>query len=81
MPPTTALGSLTDDAVRLAERWVAATAADQTASERRTTGRLAGLVSDPAGLELAVRFVDRVARPQDVRVAAAELAGLADRAS
>jgi len=44
---------------RLADRWLEATAAGETRSEKRTTGRLAALVSDPAGLELAVRFVDR----------------------
>ncbi|MCL3862832.1 bifunctional proline dehydrogenase/L-glutamate gamma-semialdehyde dehydrogenase [Actinotalea sp. K2] len=64
-------------AADLADRWMAATAAGETARERRTTGRLAALVSDPAGLELAVRFVDRVARPQDTAVAAHELTGLA----
>lgn len=63
-------------AVDLAQEWVAATAASETARERSTTRRLAALVSDPAGLELAVRFVDRVARPADDRVAAAELADL-----
>lgn len=68
-------------AVDLAHRWMAATAADETPAERRATGRLAALVADPVGLELAVRFVDRVARPQDVRVAAAELADLGDRAA
>ena len=71
------LTSLADAATTLAQHWIDATAAGETAHERRTTGRLAALVSDPAGLELAVRFVDRVARPQDVRVAARELAGLA----
>lgn len=70
------LSSHTGPAITLAEQWIEATTRDQTAEERRTTGRLAALVSDPAGLELAVRFVDRVARPQDVRVAARELAGL-----
>ncbi|NMR19141.1 bifunctional proline dehydrogenase/L-glutamate gamma-semialdehyde dehydrogenase [Cellulomonas fimi] len=69
--------TLTESAVALADRWVAATAAGETAREKRTTGRLAALVSDPAGLELAVRFVDRVARPDDQAVAARELAGLA----
>ncbi|HWS56954.1 MAG TPA: proline dehydrogenase family protein, partial [Actinotalea sp.] len=69
--------ALTGSAVRLAQEWIEATTAGQTARERRTTGRLAALVSDPAGLELALRFVDRVARPQDVGVAARELAGLA----
>ncbi|MGV8978586.1 MAG: proline dehydrogenase family protein [Cellulomonas sp.] len=68
--------SLTVAAVELAERWTAASAAGQTAGERRTTGQLAALVSDPAGLELAVRFIDRVARPEDDRVAARELASL-----
>ncbi len=68
--------SLTVAALELAEQWIAASAAGETASEQRTTGRLAALVSDPAGLELAVRFIDRVARPEDDRVAARELAAL-----
>ncbi|WP_407341703.1 bifunctional proline dehydrogenase/L-glutamate gamma-semialdehyde dehydrogenase [Pengzhenrongella phosphoraccumulans] len=74
---TTSTVSLTDAAIALANRWVESTAAGETPREKRTTGRLAALVSDPAGLELAVRFVDRVARPQDIAVAARELAGLA----
>ncbi|HEY3438410.1 MAG TPA: proline dehydrogenase family protein [Actinotalea sp.] len=69
--------SLAERAASLADRWVEATVAGETPTERRTTGRLAALVSDPAGLELAVRFVDRVARPDDVDVAAHELAELA----
>lgn len=72
---------LTDAAVALAEQWVETTAAGQTTRERRTTGRLAALVADPAGLELAVRFVDRVARPEDLHVAARELAGLVELTS
>jgi RHH-type proline utilization regulon transcriptional repressor/proline dehydrogenase/delta 1-pyrroline-5-carboxylate dehydrogenase len=74
-------GDVTENAIRLAREWLSATAEGQTATERRTTGRLAALVADPAGLELAVRFVDRVARPQDVRVAARELAGLTSGAA
>ncbi|QZN84820.1 bifunctional proline dehydrogenase/L-glutamate gamma-semialdehyde dehydrogenase [Cellulomonas sp. C5510] len=80
-PEPLASDGLTRAAVDLAHRWMAATAADETPAERRATGRLAALVADPVGLELAVRFVDRVARPQDVRVAAAELAALGDRAA
>jgi RHH-type proline utilization regulon transcriptional repressor/proline dehydrogenase/delta 1-pyrroline-5-carboxylate dehydrogenase len=76
-----AADALTRAAVDLAHRWMDATAADETPAERRATGRLAALVADPAGLELAVRFVDRVARPEDARVAAAELAHLGDRAA
>ncbi len=73
--------TLTDAALALADDWVAATAAGQTPAEQRTTGRLAALVSDPAGLELAMHFVDRVARPEDLGVAARELGGLAASAS
>ncbi|WP_199424050.1 proline dehydrogenase family protein [Actinotalea solisilvae] len=76
MSTRTAPTDLASAATDLAERWVETTASGQTARERRTTGRLAALVADPAGLELAVRFVDRVARPEDLHVAARELAGL-----
>ncbi|MEE6273630.1 proline dehydrogenase family protein [Georgenia sp. MJ206] len=66
---------LVEDAVALARRWVAA-AHGGTRAERVAGERLAALVADPAGLDLAVRFVDRVARPEDDRVAARELASL-----
>lgn len=69
------------DAVALAARWRAAAAASP--GSRRAAAdaaRLARLVSDPAGLELAVGFVDDVARPQDVHVAAKALARLGVRA-
>ena len=69
--------SLVDEAVTLAEQWLAATEAEQSDAERATSQQLAGLVCDPEGLDLAVRFVDRVARPEDNRVAARELANLA----
>jgi RHH-type transcriptional regulator, proline utilization regulon repressor / proline dehydrogenase / delta 1-pyrroline-5-carboxylate dehydrogenase len=65
---------LVDEAVALAERWMAATERDQTRAERAASARLAALLRDPRGLDLAVRFVDRVARPEDVHVAARELA-------
>ncbi|NNC12739.1 bifunctional proline dehydrogenase/L-glutamate gamma-semialdehyde dehydrogenase [Planctomonas sp. JC2975] len=41
--------------------------------------RLAGLLRDPRGLDFAVGFVDGVARPQDVYVAAKNLHALARR--
>ncbi len=68
--------ALVEDAVVLARRWATASATVETPAERATTGRLAALVADPAGLDLAVRFVDRVARPEDPVVAARELAAL-----
>lgn len=39
--------------------------------------RLADVLRDPAGLDFTVAFVDRVIRPEDVRVAADNLRGLA----
>jgi RHH-type proline utilization regulon transcriptional repressor/proline dehydrogenase/delta 1-pyrroline-5-carboxylate dehydrogenase len=74
--PDDDLAAVIDDAVALAHRWLDATTHGRTPAERRTTGRLAALVGDPAGLDLAVRFVDRVARPEDPRVAARELSQL-----
>ncbi|WP_370893436.1 proline dehydrogenase family protein [Janibacter sp. GXQ6167] len=71
-----ALLPLADEAVALADRWAAATEAGQTKKEAATTGQLASLLSNPAGLDLAVRFVDKVVRPEDDRVAAKELASL-----
>jgi RHH-type proline utilization regulon transcriptional repressor/proline dehydrogenase/delta 1-pyrroline-5-carboxylate dehydrogenase len=45
--------------------------------EDRSAKRLAALLKDPAGLDFTVAFVDRVVRPEDVRVAAASLRELA----
>ncbi len=67
------LHCLVEPAVALAEEWTRATHEGQTAAEQATTGQLAALVGDAQGLDLAVRFVDRVARPEDVKVAAREL--------
>ncbi|WP_407316810.1 bifunctional proline dehydrogenase/L-glutamate gamma-semialdehyde dehydrogenase [Isoptericola halotolerans] len=77
--PTAA--ELVEDAVALAHSWIAAAdgAGGATRADRRTRAtaeRLGDLVADPAGLDLAVGFVDDVARPQDVRVAAKALARL-----
>ena len=68
---------LVPDAEALARAWMHAAqegAAAETTRERRTTRRLARLVADPDGLELALRFVDRVVRPRDDAVAAQDLA-------
>ncbi|UNX54905.1 bifunctional proline dehydrogenase/L-glutamate gamma-semialdehyde dehydrogenase [Georgenia sp. TF02-10] len=75
------VAALVDDAVALAQEWLAATESGQTDAERATTGQLAALVGDPAGLDLAVRFVDRVARPEDTAVAARELAAISSAAA
>ncbi|MGC5628331.1 bifunctional proline dehydrogenase/L-glutamate gamma-semialdehyde dehydrogenase [Georgenia sp. Z1344] len=66
-------GPPADDAIDLARSWAEASAAGERPEERAATRRLADLLADPAGLDLAVRFVDRVARPEDLAVAAREL--------
>ena len=68
------LDALTDDAVALVERWLSESAAVPVDTAAR---RLAGVLSDPNGLDFTVGFVDGVVRPEDLRVAAANLRALA----
>jgi RHH-type proline utilization regulon transcriptional repressor/proline dehydrogenase/delta 1-pyrroline-5-carboxylate dehydrogenase len=80
-PPPSFL-SLTQSAIALANGWMNDEhGATEDAKERETAMRLGALVSDASGLEFAVRFVDDVARPQDLRVAARELAKLGQTAT
>ena len=72
-PGTSVLLDLVPDAVALALRWAQAPG---EAAENAASHRLGQLVADRAGLDLAVAFVDKVARPEDVHVAARELAAL-----
>lgn len=81
-PAKPAADTLVEDAVALARTWIgAATSAATTGggttrtdkAVARASAALGALVSDPAGLELAVGFVDDVARPQDTQVAAKAL--------
>ncbi len=65
---------MVERAIARADRWAANAGGSDAA-----TRRLASLVHDPDGVEFAVRFVDRVARPDDDHVAARELARLAGR--
>ncbi len=64
-------------AIALAQCWVRATEENETPAEKASTGQLAALVHDPDGVEFTMRFVDRVARPSDDKVAARELRRLA----
>lgn len=61
----------------LVRRWLDDAAGQPVAPAAR---RLADVLRDPAGLDFTVGFVDRVIRPEDVRVAAANLRDLARRA-
>ncbi|MDQ1606512.1 MAG: RHH-type transcriptional regulator, proline utilization regulon repressor / proline dehydrogenase [Microbacteriaceae bacterium] len=58
--------SLAREAIATVRRWLAESdgvAADASAE------RLAGILKDPNGLEFTIGFVDRVVRPEDLRVA------------
>ncbi len=68
-----------DEAVALVRRWLAAVErAEQTGVKPdANAARLAGLLHDPVGLDFAIGFVDRVARPDDLGVAARNLEELA----
>ncbi|NYD69672.1 proline dehydrogenase family protein [Herbiconiux flava] len=67
---------LAEAAVALARRWV-----DESvgAPVDPAAARLAGVLKDPDGLGFTVGFVDGVARPEDLTVAAKNLKRLADR--
>ncbi len=65
--------ALADEAVALASAWLEASA---RLPQDASAARLAGVLSDPNGLAFVVGFVDGVARPEDVHVAARNLRGL-----
>ncbi|WP_457946911.1 bifunctional proline dehydrogenase/L-glutamate gamma-semialdehyde dehydrogenase [Pseudarthrobacter sp. alpha12b] len=68
--------SLANEAVALVRRWLTEAAkvpVDASAEQ------LAGVLKDPNGLDFTVGFVDGVVRPEDVNVAARNLAALAPK--
>ncbi len=77
-PPTDEnLDHIVEASIALTERWLVAGRDRATRAENRTTGRLNALVDDADDAAFALRFVDRVVRPDDNRTAATQLAGLA----
>jgi len=68
---------LAQRAIELVQAWLQASEArdaiPEAAKRDPAAERLAGLLQDPVGLDFAVGFVDGVARPQDVYVAAKNL--------
>lgn len=60
-------------AIELVGRWLADAAAHESRRSQRTMRRLEGVVVDPDGLAFVMAFIDRVARPDDDRVAATQL--------
>ena len=71
---------LADEAVERVERWLASGAAPASRRERTATRRLADLVSDRQGTAFAMRFVDRVIRPESPATSALQLASLVGKA-
>jgi RHH-type proline utilization regulon transcriptional repressor/proline dehydrogenase/delta 1-pyrroline-5-carboxylate dehydrogenase len=65
---------LAQEAVALVRRWLHEAAAVPVTG---SAAQLAGLLRDPKGLAFAVGFVDGVVRPEDLRVSARALAGIA----
>lgn len=73
MAPSPDASTVIDPAIALVDRWLVEAEAHETRRSRRTMKRLEGVVVDPDGLAFVMAFIDRVARPDDQRVAADEL--------
>ncbi|MYJ29619.1 MAG: aldehyde dehydrogenase, partial [Acidimicrobiaceae bacterium] len=71
---------LTEETVERVGRWLEAGAARGSGRDRTAARRLAGVVTDRPGTEFAMRFVDRVIRPEDPAVSARQLASLVEEA-
>ena len=67
---------LADEAVERVECWLEAASTSESRREHSTARRLADVVSDRPGTAFAMRFVDRVVRPEDPAVSARQLASL-----
>ncbi len=74
--PLTSPGQLAEDVIALVRRWL--TEASNYPVDA-AAARLAGVLKDPNGLDFTVGFVDGVIRPEDLRVAAANLKQLAPK--
>ncbi|MCU1535532.1 MAG: aldehyde dehydrogenase family protein, partial [Glaciihabitans sp.] len=57
---------LADETIATVRRWLSESA---SVKSDRSAMRLAGLLKDPLGLEFTLGFVDKVVRPEDLRVA------------
>ena len=67
-----------EPAIALVERWLDDATTRDTRRSRATMSRLEGVVTDPIGLGFVMDFIDRVARPDDSRVAARQLRAVVD---
>ncbi|MFJ5699359.1 bifunctional proline dehydrogenase/L-glutamate gamma-semialdehyde dehydrogenase [Arthrobacter sp. NPDC093139] len=74
--PVAEAAALSDAAIALVRRWL--TEAAKIPSDA-SAEQLAGVLKDPNGLDFTVGFVDGVVRPEDLKVAARNLAALAPK--
>ncbi len=72
------LGDIAQASIELAERWLVSATESATRTETKTAARLQALVGDQRDAAFAMRFVDRVIRPEDRRTAAQQLRRLVD---
>ena len=77
---TSNTGLLADETVERVGRWLEASDTAVSRRHRSASRRLARVVRDRPGTAFAMRFVDRVIRPEDPAVAAAQLASLVGEA-
>src|SRR4051812_38077495 len=75
-PPSMAGIPTIDETVALVRSWLRQSAG---VKPDPSAERLAGVLKDPRGLEFTLGFVDKVVRPEDIRVAAKNLELLAHR--
>ncbi|MCU1542696.1 MAG: aldehyde dehydrogenase family protein [Microbacteriaceae bacterium] len=68
--PEISADELVDETVATVRRWLAESADTKPDA---SAARLAGVLKDPRGLDFTIGFVDRVVRPEDLRVAARNL--------
>jgi RHH-type proline utilization regulon transcriptional repressor/proline dehydrogenase/delta 1-pyrroline-5-carboxylate dehydrogenase len=68
--PEISADELVEETVATVRRWLAESA---DAKPDASAARLAGVLKDPRGLDFTIGFVDRVVRPEDLRVAARNL--------
>lgn len=68
--------ALADPTVKLVRSWLTRAGEIETPADRKTMAQLEGVVTDPDGVAFVMQFVDRVVRPDDDRVAAAQLASI-----
>jgi len=68
--------ALVEETVATVRRWLTESA---DVKDDASAARLAGVLKDPLGLEFTIGFVDKVVRPEDLRVAARSLEQLSHR--